>query len=471
VSSVAAPKVSAKAELEVAPIVRDPNPGPLRAALHGFYDLVWLAAIAASSPWWAARILFDPAFRAMARARLALDVAPSAPHKRLLIHGVSVGEVKGALPLVRGLAQRYPDVEIVISATTSTGLEVARKLFPGVRVVRFPLDPSPIVRRFLARIAPSCVVLMELEIWPNFLRECNRAAVPVAVVNGRITPKSYARYRLFRRTLPQFNRISLLCVQTEENAERFGTLCRSRERVLVTGNMKADGLSVGAIDPSRPARVELAKHLGPRPGQQVIVAGSTHGPEERLVAEAWLAGARDARLVLVPRHPQRADEVLKTLDGISVRAQLLTRLRRGEIADPALPAVVDTIGELETVYSLADLVFVGGSLVPHGGQNVLEPAALGRAVIHGPHVDNFLQEAALLERAGASRCVADGRELELALRELCADEKLRERMGTAGRAAVEAQKGATALTLTALSRLGLDGTIAGVAPARSPQRT
>src|SRR5687768_14959671 len=144
---------SAPADFHVAPIVRDPNPGPLRAALHGFYDLVWLFAVLVAMPWWGLRALFDAPFRAMCRERLALDLPPPPRgRRRLLIHGVSVGEVKGALPLVRALAARHPELEIVLSTTTSTGLEVARKLFPGQSVVRFPLDPSPVARRFLAGI-------------------------------------------------------------------------------------------------------------------------------------------------------------------------------------------------------------------------------------------------------------------------------------------------------------------------------
>jgi 3-deoxy-D-manno-octulosonic-acid transferase len=201
--------------------------------------------------------------------------------------------------------------------------------------------------------------------------------------------------------------------------------------------MKADGLKLGAVQPS----AELVRLLAGRNGAGLIVAGSTHRPEEKLVASAWLGGARDARLVLVPRHPERAADVLSDLASLGLRGQLLTRLRSGaETADPSQPAIVDTIGELEAVYALADLVYVGGSLVPHGGQNMLEPAAQGRAVVYGPHVHNFRQEAALLENAGASRRVADGAELETALRELLADPEGRARMGAAGLEVVAAQK-------------------------------
>ena len=431
------------------PILADPHPGPSLALLHLFYDSVWLAAIVLASPVWLARTALDARFRRMVRERLALDLPELDAGRRVLVHGVSVGEVKGAVPLVRELERWEPGLDVVISTTTHTGLEVARKLFPGRRVVRFPLDISSVVARFLRRLRPCAVVLVELEIWPNFLRQCNRAGVPVAVVNGRITPHSYARYRVFRTTLPQFDRISLFCVQLEDYAARFRQLGGDAARVLVTGNMKADGLRQAAA--VRGAATEIGQRLGGVPGQAVLVAGSTHAPEERLVARAWREGAPDARLILVPRHPERAPLVLRELEALGLRGQLLTELRAGaEAPDPARPAVVDTIGELEGVYALATLVFVGGSLVKHGGQNVLEPAAQARPVLFGPHMENFRQEAGLLLEAGAAAQVRDGAELARRFRELLGDAPARERMARAGSAAVASQQGATALTLAAL---------------------
>ena len=419
---------------------------------------MWLVTIVVASPWWALRCLRDRAFREMVSARLGLGLpAPPAPgaRPRVLVHGVSVGEVMGARALVQRLEEAHPELEVVVSTTTTTGESVARRLFPAHRVVRFPLDLSPVVRRFLARVRPTAVVLVELEVWPNFLRGANRAGVPVAVVNGRITGKSFSHYFLFRHLLPQFGRISLFCVQDEEYARRFEELSRDPRRILVTGNIKADALTIGRREP--PA--ELVRLLGGRPGQPVVVAGSTHEPEERWVAEAWRAAAPGARLVLVPRHPGRAEEVVEALARAGAPAQRLTALRAGEAPDPSRPAVVDTIGDLEGVYGLADLVFVGGSLVPHGGQNMLEPAAQGRPVLYGPHVANFVQEAALLERAGAARRLAGTDELARALGELLADPAARERMAAAGIAATRAQQGATRLTLAALERAAL-----GLAP-------
>ena len=454
------------------PIVRDPNPGALRAALHLFYDATWLVAIVLASPWWLVRAALDPRFRRMAaeRSTVGLPRLRGGARPRVLVHGVSVGEVKGAAPLVRALEARFPGVDVVVSASTDTGVEVARRAFPAQTVVRFPFDPSWWVQRFLRRLDPVAVVLIELEIWPNFLRECNRRGLPIAVANGRITDRSFGRYDVFKSALPQFNRISFYGVQLEEYAERFRRLGGAPERVVVTGNLKADGLGERAARDQGSAAEALRTLLALEPGRLVLVAGSTHGDEERSVLEAWRAGVPEARLVLVPRHPPRADEVAAEVARAGQAVQRLTELRAGAACDPRAVVLVDTIGELEALYALADLAFVGGSLVERGGQNVLEPAALGRAVLHGPHMDNFSQESALLAAAGASRTVRDAAELAGALRELAADPARRRAMGEAGRAAVASQAGATARTLALLEERCLRGLGPAFEVDRTPER-
>jgi 3-deoxy-D-manno-octulosonic-acid transferase len=429
------------------PLDYDPNRGPWMAVLYLLYDLAWVGAILLASPWWGTRSLLDRRFRAMVCERLTLpppQLPEAGPRPRVLVHGVSVGEVKAAISIVRGLER---DHEVIISASTNTGMKVARQTYPGLRVVRFPFDPSLVAGRFMRAVDPDLVVLMELEVWPNFLRRANRSGVPVAIVSGRITQASFANYkRLFSLTLPQFNRISLIAVQDARYAECFIELAGSADRVVVTGNVKIDGLGTGA----RVKDEELSRLAGGRPGQPVLVAGSTHEPEEVWVRDAFFEGAPGARVILVPRHPERAPAIVQALSELGRVPQRLTGLRQGQTPDPDRPLVVDTIGELEGIYALADLVFVGGSLVPHGGQNMLEPAAQGRPVLYGPHVDNFNQEALLLEEAGGARRVPDARALAQAVSELVGDRGARERMATAGMKAVEAQKGATARTLAEL---------------------
>lgn len=431
----------------------DPDPGLLRSVLHALYDLAWIAFAVFGAPWLAWKSLRQRGFARMVVERLGRGLAsvPRATRPRILVHGVSVGEVKAARSLVTLFAERHPECEVVLSSTTNTGLEMAHKLYPGLLAVRYPADLSWVARRFLGVLDPALVILVELEVWPNFLRECNREGRAVAVVNGRITRDSHGRYLAFKRWLPEFNRISLFCVQSAEYARRFGVLGIDGERVCVTGNLKFDGMRVGPVDTGG----ELARFVAGTSGRQVLVAGSTHQPEELLVARAARRAAPDARLVLVPRHPDRVEELGVELREAGIGSQRLTELRKGTRVDEGLPLLVDTIGELERVYALAHLVFVGGSLVAHGGQNMLEPAAQGKAVLFGPHTDNFDQEAALLLAAGACLEVADAAELERELARLLADPAERERMGRAGMAAVAAQRGATQLTLAALEALDL----------------
>jgi 3-deoxy-D-manno-octulosonic-acid transferase len=294
--------------------------------------------------------------------------------------------------------------------------------------------------------------LIELEIWPNFLREANRLGVPVGVANGRITMRSFGRYRRFRSLLPQFGRISLFCAQDEVYADRFRILSASPDRVLLTGNLKVDGLKVGLREPDP----ETLRLMGPKRDQAVFVAGSTHEPEELWVTRAWRTSFPAARLVLVPRHPGRAGDIVRRLEKEGESCTRLTDLRAGRVApDAGQPLLVDTIGELEEVYSLADLVFVGGSLVPHGGQNMLEPAAQGIPCLYGPHVGNFSREAALLEKAGASRRLESEQELGVVCADILGDGAERERMSQAALTAVDGQRGASLRTLAALSAAGL----------------
>jgi 3-deoxy-D-manno-octulosonic-acid transferase len=414
--------------------------------VHAIYDLCWMLWFVLGSPVWIVRAIADPGFRSMVGERFG--GGPDLPKRgqRVLIHAVSVGEVKAAQALVRDLAAARPDLDLVISSTTSTGMETARATYPDRAVVRFPFDFSPLVSRFLGRAAPDLVVLVELEIWPNFLRALDRRGVPVAVVNGRVTERSVRRWGRLGRSFARVHRLAVACVQHEDYAKRFEALGVPRDRIVVTGNLKVDGLRSGVLDPGP----ELRRLLGPRDGQRTLVAGSTHDPEERLVAEAVRRADGGARVIFVPRHLERVPSLVRDLGRLGAEPQLLSKLRAGETPDPLRPAIVDSMGELERVYALADVAFVGGSFTDRGGQNLLEPAAQGRPVVHGPNVWNFAEEAALLERSGASRRVEDEAGLERVLAELLADGAARERMARAGIAAVELQRGATSRTVRAL---------------------
>ncbi len=369
------------------------------------------------------------------------------------MHGVSVGEIKASQSLVAALRERY---EVIVSAFSDTGLQVARQLYPDLEVVRYPFDFFPLVQRFWRLVRPDFVLLMELEAWPCFLRAANRRGAPVAVVSGRITPESFKRYRMFGQ-IPEFERISLFAAQDQAYAARFTTLAGSPDRVVVTGNVKADGLKTS--DKDDPALVSLQSAAG-NP-DFVIVAGSTHDPEEVHFVRAALAASEGrAKLIVVPRHPDRSEGVAQAITEllpVGMQVERLSLLRAaGQAGSAKAVLLVDTIGELERLYGLADIVFIGGSLIPHGGQNMMEPAAQGCPVVYGPHVQNFLNETAMLEQAGAARRVEDPEGLQVALAELMGDAGMRLKMGDAGRKAVIAERGATKATLNALQeRCGL----------------
>ena len=295
-----------------APLGPDPHAGLRITVLYGVYDALWTLALLFTSPWWIVRSLVHPPTRDMVQGRLTLSLKPLPPapeRPRVLVHGVSVGEVKAAKSLVAELSKTC---EVVISSSTNTGMRVARQCYPDYQVVRFPVDHMWPVTRFMNRVQPSCVILMELEIWPNFLRKANRLEVPVAIVSGRITPSSHTSYRRFGTTLPQFPRITVFAVQDEEHAQRFADLAGSRERVVITGNVKIDGLDTGQLVDDG-VLAELRGLVDAQPGQFVLVAGSTHDPEEGLVAKAFRQAAPGARVILVPRHPERGRAVLSDL--------------------------------------------------------------------------------------------------------------------------------------------------------------
>lgn len=439
-----------------APITSSPRVGLRRRALQLVYDVAIGSLWAGLLPFF---LLAGLVKRRLARKALSLstvglvDLGPPDPERpRILVHGVSVGEIKASQSLVAALRDRY---EVVVSAFSDTGLQVARQLYDGIEIVRYPFDFVPLVRRFWRRIQPDYVLLLELEAWPCFLREANRRGSPVAVVSGRITDGSYRRYRMFG-SLPEFGRISLFAAQDETYAARFRELAGSDERVVVTGNVKIDGLRVRESSLQDEDFQRLVRDTGlagsaDRP--LAITAGSTHDPEEAIFLRAALAAAPGARLIVVPRHPERSSSVKAALEGIpgAASAERLSELREaGRAGDPARPLIVDTIGVLERIYGLSDIVYIGGSLVPHGGQNMMEPAAQGRPVIYGPHTGNFVAETRLLEGAGAAIRVQDEGELRAAIQRLAADPAERQRLGERGRAAVASQGGATAATLEAL---------------------
>jgi 3-deoxy-D-manno-octulosonic-acid transferase len=369
-------------------------------------------------------------------------------------HGVSVGEIHLLRQVIAAFRQRHPDWQCVVSTTTDTGFEEARKRFPDLTVFFWPLDFTWAVGRALRRVRPNLVVLAEGELWPNFLYAARRQGVPTAVINARMSPRSFRRYRrlgLLARCV--LSRLDLCLVQTEEYAANFRALGAAPDQVHVTGSVKYDG---ACTERDNPRTLELRRLLNVCGGDLVWIAGSTQAPEEQIALDIYRrARARHPhlRLILVPRQKDRFDEVAGLL-----KRSGLPFVRRSELTGPVVDrgavVLVDTIGELGALWGLADVAFVGGSLDgQRGGQNMIEPAAYGAAVLFGPHTWNFRQDVArLLEERAAVR-VADAAALESAVGRLLADAQERARLGAAGRRLVLRQLGATERTVMLLGAL------------------
>jgi len=372
------------------------------------------------------------------------------PEPRCWIHAVSVGESAAAVPLVEGIHRRWPELGIVVSTITPTGARIVAERLAGTAAHRyFPIDlPGP-VRRALDAARPRFFIAIETELWPNFLRALARRRIPAMIANGRISDRSFRRYRwvrgLMRRVLAD---VSVFAMQTEEDARRIVALGAPPSRVVVTGNLKTDLLpDAGEATSAWRERLRLGADA------RVWIAGSTHRGEEAIVLDAFLRARTrcpDLALLLAPRHPERAGEVEELIRERGLAAARRSRLPAG--GAPGAVVILDTVGELAALYALAEVVFVGGSLVPIGGHNVLEPAMHGKPVLVGPHMSNFREGAELLQRSGGGLVVKDGPELERELARLLEDPDLARRMGEAARHAFAGRQGAVSATLDLVGR-------------------
>jgi 3-deoxy-D-manno-octulosonic-acid transferase len=395
------------------------------------------------------------------RERLGnVPVIASNDHPIVWLHCVSVGETEAARPLIHALSERFPSSRLVISTTTLTGQAFARKSFndQATAIFYFPLDWAWVVRRALKALRPSAVLIMETELWPRLLHECHRRKIPVALVNGRISEKSFHGYRMLgpfvRRVV---NDLTLALMQTETDAERLSQLGFPAERIHVLGNLKFD---------SADSRVneKLTNELRDRYGFDgrlaLIAAASTHEPEDRIVIDAFknLRRSHAARLLIAPRHPERFEAVASLLQdsGLSWARRSEPANERNRNCDVLL---LDSIGELRAVYPLSDIVFVGGSIVPKGGQNMIEPAASGACVIAGAYTTNFAAIAkafrehdAIIQLPAVSVDEATAA-LTSAFDELMSNNKRREEIAARAIAVCERNRGATERTLKLLNGL------------------
>jgi 3-deoxy-D-manno-octulosonic-acid transferase len=375
----------------------------------------------------------------------------------ILIHAVSVGEVLTARALLPELRERYPKLRLFLSTTTMTGQQIARNNLQYVdEVFYFPFDFAFIVNRTLRLVRPRLFIMMETEIWPNLLRACARAGVKTMLVNGRISSRSYPRYRLAR---PFFRRVLLhvdrFCMQSDESARRIIDIGADRRRVAVTGSLKFDSLELPGAPSGDRGRNRVLRYFRIAPDRPVIIAASTRKGEEAAVLEAFQrirATMTNALLIIAPRKPPQFDEVERL-----ARRAGWNVARRSELRVDAEPGhdivILDTVGELAQLYQVATVVFVGGSLVDTGGHNILEPAIFGKPIVFGPHMQNFAEIARTFLDNGAAIQVRTGRELGPALLDLLGDPVRRASLGAAARALVEANRGARIKSLTAIAQL------------------
>jgi len=422
-----------------------------------FYNLALLVALVAGTPWWLLRMATTKKYREGLLERLGAvplrlcgtGTESGEERPTIWIHAVSVGEVLAVSRLVKTLDKTLPGFRIVVSTTTRTGQELARERFGADRVFYCPLDLAWAVRAYLNALRPKLLILAETEFWPNLLSGCFRRGIPVAVVNARISDRSWPRYRRLRELWrPFLSRLSRVMAQSEVDAERLQALgCQC---VTVTGNLKFD---VRAAEEAEATRL-LKRFAG---GLRLVVAGSTLDGEEAALLEKWphvLDADSQLALVLAPRHPERFDAVATLLDKSGVQRTRRSAWRTTP-AKPLVPGqivLLDTIGELASVYSLASVAFVGGSLIPAGGHNPLEPAQFGVPIVVGPSYQNFRAITEELLTHDAIR-IAKKENLGKVLIDLLCDRTAAEAIGARARQVFEEQAGATDRCVAAIKEL------------------
>jgi 3-deoxy-D-manno-octulosonic-acid transferase len=428
--------------------------------MYVLYSLLIVIFSVLASPYLAYQALRYRKYIASLRQRMGyLPVSFNLDGEQSIwIHAVSVGETLTVRALIADLKRRYPNLRVFLSTTTLAGQQVARRNVPDVDgVFYFPFDLSFIVRRTLRLVKPKLFIMMETEIWPNLLRQCKRMGVATVMVNGRISSRSYPRYKLvklfFRKVLADVDKF---CMQSEESARRLIDIGAEPGRVAVTGSLKFDSMEVpGATTIEGRGQNRVLRYFRISAGRPVIVAGSTMGDEEEIVLQAFRrikANVANPLLVIAPRNPERFGAVVQL-----AKDQAFVTVRRSDLPIDAEPraeiVVLDTIGELAQVYQIATAVFVGGSLVDTGGHNILEPAVFGKPIVFGSHMQNFREIADTFVAHDAGIQVSNAKGLEEALVALLTDPVRRARVGAAARALVESNRGAKDKSLAVIAQV------------------
>lgn len=369
-----------------------------------------------------------------------IKVSADKPH--LWIHAVSVGEVKAASPLIKRLLKDHPHYHIILSTVTDTGQQVARQLFEDkITLCYLPFDLPFCVEKLLRSCEIKALLIIETELWPNLIKTAKKMSIPVALINGRISERSFKGYRLLSFLMKKLlNQIDILCMQNNYYLNRILALGADPKKTLVMGNLKFDV----QIDSVPPAWTQLLKG-------KVIVAGSTHRPEEQTVIEAFrecLKNHPESTLIIAPRHPERFNEVEELMKRHNLPYVRSSELNQGSVVENFRYVLLDAVGVLASVYQVCDIAIIGGSFIPHGGQNPLEPAYWGKPIVCGPHMHNFPFTEELIKKGAVT--MVEAKELAGCLNRFLSDKELAQRSGQVARSFVETHRGATERAINAI---------------------
>lgn len=415
------------------------------------FDSFYLTASLFGSPYLLFKMLTSKRYRSGLNQRFGITTDRVSNKPGIWVHGASVGEVITAKSIVEKIDEEFPEWETFISATTNTGFSVAEKLFSDKNVFFLPADLSWITRKVILKKRPSFILLVELEIWPNFLISAYKKNIPVIIVNGRISSRSLKAYRTisyiskdFRNSL--INEMNTYCARTELDAQRFSDLGIPDKQIFVTGTMKYDNIPVH-IDENISKRLAKLFHIND--DDLVLIGGSTHEGEEEIlirVVERLNKTYPNLKLILAPRHIERTRDVSRLIEKmgfVPVRKTEVEHSHYKWLNTKKTIILIDTVGDLEKMYSLSDYVFVGKSLVPSGGQNMMEPAGLGKPVVFGPHTFNFKEEADLLLKNNAAKVAKTEDELFETIEAFIRNPDAAEEMGLKAQKVVNEKRGAT----------------------------
>lgn len=431
--------------------------------------LIILVFIFVALPYFLYRLVVEKGFGHRFRQNMGIvsreEIAPVADSNCIWLHGASVGEMVAISPLVKEIKNLMPERKVLVSAVTVGGYDMARQIMPEAdAIINFPLDLPFVASSMVRRIRPGIFIMVETELWPNFLRAIRERNIPAMMMNGRISEKSAKNYRYLSGLLrDMLNTISLFCMQSSIDAKYITQLGADPEKIIVTGNTKFDQ-TYAEVSPEDLATYKTELGLG-EDAYPVIVAGSTHRTEEDAVLTSFTALRKKyprARLIIAPRKLNRIEEIKKVNAKFGYEMGFRSKLKEMEGRRPEFPVLLlDTIGELGRIYAIGDIVFVGGSLVRYGGHNVLEPAAHAKPILVGPSMEDFKDSYSLLSKAGACRMVSDADGLTEAFLEIAGDDTLRQIMGEASIQIIRENRGAALKTIHYLTELLKQKDLAG----------